>query len=210
MPYFNHFTEPEQPYQARFKHQRDVFFGPIVSILTKLRISADMVSGTGVLCLVPFGVLLCFYPPTTGVMTAAVILLALHVLFDGIDGSIARRLGQDGPSGALVDMTCDHCGMVIVSLFFGLAGLAEPNAVALYIVTYTIMIVLMVWLNALDRPFRWVFRTKFVLYALFLLEVVTDVNVLTVFMLAATVYHLGPIFLGFHRLRQELQKPRQA
>lgn len=207
---FNYFTEHEQPIQAYFKRWRDRWFGGMVAVLIKLGISPNTISALGVLCLVPFGFLLALAPPTPGVLTAAMVFLALHITLDGLDGALARRLGQAGPGGTLVDMVCDHGGMVIVSLQLALAGLANGAVAGLYIATYTLLIVFIVWLNALNRPFKLLVRTKYLLYALILLWAITGWDIFTEFMLFISVYHLIPIAVGFYRLRTELDQQAKS
>jgi len=210
MQRFNFFSALEHRKQEHFRSTRDRLLRPLIDTLIAWRVQPDGISALGMVCLVPFGFLVALAPPTPAVMTAACVLLALHVLLDGIDGPIARRMGKDGPGGALVDMMCDHCGMVVVTLQLGLAGLVDPNIGALYIITYTLMIVFTVWLNALGRSFQLIFRSKYFLYGCFGLFALTGLNLMTLLLLLVSAYHLLPILNGYHRVRQELTRRNQS
>ncbi|MEM1057653.1 MAG: CDP-alcohol phosphatidyltransferase family protein [Verrucomicrobiota bacterium] len=206
MQRFNFFSALEHRKQENFRGARDRLVRPLVDALIAWRVQPDGVSALGMLCLVPFGLVVTLAPPTPATMALACGLLFLHVILDGLDGPLARRLGREGHGGALVDMMCDHCGMIVVTLQLSLAGLIDGSVAGLYVITYTLMIAFTIWLNALGRPFQFIFRTKYFLYAFFAVYAGTGVNFLTPVLLLFSTYHLLPILTGYHRVREELKK----
>ena len=171
---FNYFAEGEQAAQQEFQKHRDSAFGPVVRLLVTLRVSPNVISALGMLMLAPFAWMVISDPQPQRVALACAFLLA-HVVLDGIDGALARRMGAAGPAGALVDMCCDHGGLILVTWIISAAGLIDGTIGNVYAASYTVAVVFIIWLNSLGQPFRFVFRSKYFLYGLlFLLGVISD------------------------------------
>lgn len=201
---FNYFAEGEQASQQKFQQHRDSLLDPLVRVLISLRVTPNMISGAGMLMLAPFAWLVISDPQPQRVATACALLLA-HIVLDGIDGPLARRMGAAGSQGALVDMACDHGGLVIVTWVISAAGLIDGTIGNVYAASYTMGVVFIIWLNSLGQPFRFVFRSKYALYALlFVLGVAGSPEKpmwhwLDWFLLAFSAGNLWICILGFRR-----------
>jgi phosphatidylglycerophosphate synthase len=141
-------------------------------------ITAEVVSAIAFLMLVPFGVLL-FVGDGQWPLLAASACLLLHVALDGLDGPLARRAGTDGRAGAFTDMCLDHAGFMAVAVLLAASGRLDGVVAAAYVATYTLSVVFTILLNLLRRPLRFVVRTKYVFYALFILHAMGVPNWLT-------------------------------
>ncbi|MEQ1725957.1 MAG: CDP-alcohol phosphatidyltransferase family protein [Sphingopyxis sp.] len=72
-----------------------------------------------------------------GHFTAALVLIALSRLCDGLDGAIARATAKT-PLGGYLDIVCDFAFYVAVPLGFGLADPANTAAAMLLIAAFTL------------------------------------------------------------------------
>jgi phosphatidylglycerophosphate synthase len=177
---------------------------PLVRGLARMGVTPNLVSLLGMLMLAPFAYLVLAYDEPWIVALACGFIL-LHVALDGLDGPLARYCGQSGQAGALVDICCDHGGLVIVVWVTSAAGLIDGTIGSIYVVLYTVAVVFIIWLNALGRPLRYVFRSKYVFYALLLLYGLTGLtHILTPALAVFSVYNLLLCGYAFLRIRQAL------
>ncbi|MCA9056641.1 MAG: hypothetical protein KDA75_22590, partial [Planctomycetaceae bacterium] len=200
----NYFAEQEQALQKKFRALRDHWLGPLVRGCLRAGVTADVISGLAVLSLLPFGLSL-FDLAGSWSPQVAVLSLALHVLLDGLDGPVARGAGTDGPAGAFTDMCLDHIGFLTVTVLITAAGVVAGTAACAYVATYTLAVVMVVVLNLLGRPFRYVVRTKYIFYLLIGLQQLAGLNLLSE---AATVFSLVHALFaatGFVRVRNALR-----
>ncbi len=206
MSQFNYFAESEQASQQRFKAFRDRILHPVSRLLTACGVTPNILSGVGLLVLVPFVWLLMLNSSATHVCWAAPFLI-VHLLLDGLDGPLARLQGKANDAGSLVDMVCDHLGLVIVAVTLVQVELLQGALGCLYLFFYTTSVVLVVLLNRLERPFRYVFRSKYVLYALLGAYGIWGWNSLNYAVPCFIASDLWFSMLGFIRLHAYLQAP---
>lgn len=204
MPRFNYFAESEQDGQERFQKIRDGLFGPLVRLLIRCGITADLISLLSLLQLVPFGYLLLIAdsPQQVGV---ASLFVWLHVLLDAVDGPIARATGTAGPAGAFTDMCVDHSGMLITTCLLTAAHLVNPTAAVVYVSSYTVAVAFTIWLNMIGQPFKFVIRTKYLLYGLVSWYGVSGANLIDEAVVGFCVVHVIFAILGFCKLRRVLR-----
>ncbi|NQV26516.1 MAG: CDP-alcohol phosphatidyltransferase family protein [Rhodopirellula sp.] len=204
MTHFNYFAESEQAGQERFQRIRDGLFEPLVRLLIRCRVTADLISLLSLLQLVPFGYLLLAAesPQQVGI---ASIFVWLHVVLDALDGPIARATGTAGPAGAFTDMCVDHSGMLITTCILTAAGLIEPAIAVAYASSYTVAIAFTIWLNRIGQPFKLVVRTKYLLYALVTGYGLFDVNLIARSVVVFCVIHVCYVIAGFCKLRRILR-----
>lgn len=204
MTHFNYFAESEQAGQERFQKVRDGLAGPLVRLLIRCRVTADLISLLSLLQLVPFGYLLLTAenPPQIAI---ASVFVWLHVILDALDGPIARTTGTAGPAGAFTDMCVDHSGMLITTCLLTAAGLVNPTSAVAYVSSYTVAIAFTIWLNMIGHPFKFVIRTKYLLYALVTAYGLFDVNLIDQTVVVFCVIHVCFTIAGFCKLRQLLR-----
>jgi len=101
------YSEEEERILGPWQRARQRFLSPIAFMLSRLGISADMLSfasvilGFGFFCLAPFQFATAFW------------LLVASILCDGLDGVEARLTGTNTARGSLTDVFCDQ--VVVVS-----------------------------------------------------------------------------------------------
>ena len=204
MTYFNYFAESEQAGQERFQKVRDGIFGPLVRLLIRCRVTADLISLLSLLQLVPFGYLLLTAEDSQQIVIASVFIW-LHVIFDALDGPIARTTGTAGPAGAFTDMCVDHSGMLITTCILTAAGLVNPTAAVAYVSSYTVAVAFTIWLNMIGHPFKLVIRTKYLLYALVTAYGLFAANFIGQAVVLFCVIHVIFAIAGFCKLRRILR-----
>lgn len=204
MPHFNYFAESEQAGQNRFQKIRDAVFGPLVRLLIRCRVTADLISLLSLLQLVPFGYLLLTAENTQQVGIAS-IFVWLHVALDALDGPIARSTGTSGPAGAFTDMCVDHSGMLITTCLLTAAKLIDPAVAVAYASSYTVAVTFTIWLNMIGQSFKLVIRTKYLLYALVTAYGIFGGNLIAPAVVMFCVIHVCYVILGFCKLRDFLR-----
>ena len=78
---------------------------PFLQFLTRLGITANMLTIVSLILVSISGVLLAF---DNSIWGASILLLGAFL--DGIDGALARTAGEKSPLGGFLDSICDHCG----------------------------------------------------------------------------------------------------
>lgn len=204
MTHFNYFAESEQAGQERFQKVRDGLFGPLVRLLIRYRVTADLISLLSLMQLVPFGYLLLTAENPQQIAIASVFVW-LHVILDALDGPIARTTGTAGPAGAFTDMCVDHSGMLITTCILTAAEFINPTAAVAYVSSYTVAVAFTIWLNMIGHPFKLVIRTKYLLYALVTAYGLFDVNFIGTAVVLFCVIHVIFAVAGFCKLRRILR-----
>ena len=134
----------------------------MVKVLDKLGVTGNRISIFGLLLLIGF-----LYFITSKPLIASIFLF-FHVFLDAFDGSLARYQKKSGDAGSMMDMFCDHTGIIIVVGGLIYAGLINPVNGYIYAYLYTIVIIFVILRNLIGRPIKIVFRTKYEVYLLYL------------------------------------------
>jgi phosphatidylglycerophosphate synthase len=201
---WNWFSAEEQALQTEFRRWRDRWAAPLVRACRRLGITADLVSAAALAMLIPFGVGL-LSPATSWGAPLAVLSLVLHVLLDGLDGPLARAAHSAGTPGAFTDMCADHTGFLIITTLLAIGGQLSAGAAAAYISSGTMSIAMIVTLNLLRRPLRWVLRTKYPFYALVSVALLGGPDWLTPAAIVFSGIHGGYAVIGFIAVRRALR-----
>lgn len=97
-------------------------FGPVAKLFVRIGVSADAVTITGTVA----GVALALWLFPTDHLTAGALSLGALVLFDSLDGQIARLTGTSSRWGAFLDSTLDRISDA--AIFVGLLAWADAHA----------------------------------------------------------------------------------
>jgi len=203
---FNYFSEEEQEKQEAFETKRDKVFAPIVALLIKLKLHPNFISLLSMLALVPFAYLTLSNPHPGRYLIIANIFLVLHIVLDGIDGPLARKMGVSGAHGSFVDMMCDHSGMAIFTIILSLAGIINGSIGNIYVFLYTIAIIFVISLDLLKKPFKWVFRSKYFFYLMFLVYSFGGPEYFNEALIVFSVCNVILVVLGFNRIYNTLKQ----
>lgn len=177
---------------------RQSLLSPVAFVLSRLGISADMLSylsvllGLGFCLLAPFQFAVAFW------------LLVASVICDGLDGVEARYTHTNTTRGSFTDVFCDVAVVALVVAGLTWTGLIHPALAVLFIYSYTALAfflvlhrMLAVSSSGILRPSRMVFFAAIALYFFFHIDLL---NVLLLLYLPA----LPLLFLSFRRVRKAL------
>ncbi len=193
--FLNYFGEKEKDKLKKFADARTSFFSPILVVLTKLGCTSDMVSFASIMLM---GGFIYFLPIN---VYYALLFVAAHILLDGIDGSLARYQEKASNKGAMTDIGVDHAGIIIAVMATIYYGVLSGFWASLYILSYTVLVTLVIVLNSMKKPAKFVFRSKYFFYLLLGVDAYFQTNYLEPFVLVVAVYmSLHAIYL-FNRLR---------
>jgi phosphatidylglycerophosphate synthase len=197
-PFGSIYSEVEERILGPWQRKRQRLLTPIAIVLSRLGISADMLSfasvffGLGFFLLAPFQFAIAFW------------LLVASVICDGLDGVEARLKGVTTARGSFTDMFCDQ--LVVAFSVAGMVwkGLIHPVLAIIFVYVYTALVTFLV-LHRLLQVSSWgiVRPSRMLLYAAIALYFFFQINVLNYLLF---VYLLALLLLGisFWRLRRAL------
>lgn len=177
---------------------RAVLLRPLLYILTKCRISADILTLISLL----IGLAAC--PIYFHSKLAFLALILTHVLLDGLDGPLARYQNKASRKGSFADTMSDQIVVAATTITLIYAKVIGVVPGSVYIFVYTVVIAFSVVRNALKTPYSWLVRPRFIVYAWFIVEFYlwpgrTD-YVLWLFSALLTLKMLS----GFYKIRKRL------
>ncbi len=191
MDYFN---EEERVKQKAFAAKRDRMSAPVINLLIAARVTPNQVSIAGVV----FLLLVCVLPQSLAVL--ATFCMAMYVICDGIDGPLARRMGNAHVGGSLVDIVADQLGVV----FLPAAGIYHFGAwgpvMVVFASFYLIFIGLVVYANGLGVELRKFIRSKYFFFLLYLGSLFLNKDLVTYFCGAFAVYYSVETFEALRRI----------
>ncbi len=199
---WNYFGWAERPYFRAMSAFRYSLFGPFLGPLHRLGVKADHLTGAS------FFVILIGFPLMYGARQYGLAfgVLILHILLDGLDGPMARLEGSKGSAhGALMDMTNDVTGMVVVIITASFFGQIPWFLGATYVITYLYLSIFAVAQNLLGIRYAYVVKTKYTIYVLLVVWWLTGLKLVSPVMAVATVYMGVSAFFGFLRVARALK-----
>ncbi|MGD0577085.1 MAG: CDP-alcohol phosphatidyltransferase family protein [Candidatus Staskawiczbacteria bacterium] len=168
---FHYFSSNEVKYQERLRLMRDKLLRIFLKPFIWLHISPNLVTFASFASLAGFFYFFIKNP------IFAIIFLLLHVLLDGIDGSLARATGKSSRAGGFLDMLNDHTGMVVAVAAVMYYSMLNPVIGLIYVYIYSLLVVFIIYQNSLGIKSNTVFRTKYLFYALYILWALTGANI---------------------------------
>ena len=197
-PFGSIYSEVEERILGPWQRKRQRLLTPIAIVLSRLGISADMLSfasvffGLGFFLLAPFQFAIAFW------------LLVASVICDGLDGVEARLKGATTARGSFIDMFCDQ--LVVAFSVAGMVwkGLIHPVLAIIFVYVYTALVTFLV-LHRLLQVSSWgiVRPSRMLLYAAIALYFFFHINVLN-YLLFAYLLALPLLSISFWRLRRAL------
>ncbi len=197
-PFGSIYSEVEERILGPWQRKRQRLLTPIAIVLSRLGISADMLSfasvffGLGFFLLAPFQFAIAFW------------LLVASVICDGLDGVEARLKGTTTARGSFTDMFCDQ--LVVAFSVAGMVwkGLIHPVLAIIFVYVYTALVTFLV-LHRLLQVSSWgiVRPSRMLLYAAIALYFFFQINVLN-YLLFVYLLALPLLSISFWRLRRAL------
>lgn len=171
---------------------------PLLQGLAGARLRPDHLTVLSLLAGLAFSPLYLFTVPW------ALVALALHVVLDGLDGPLARHLGVASRSGSFTDSMADQTIIAASTLTLMYTQDADVFAGALYIAAYTVVVLFAMARNALNVPYSWLFRPRFLVYVWIGVENYWLPGTLNWVLWACTVLLLAKTVSGFVRIRNRI------
>jgi phosphatidylglycerophosphate synthase len=167
---FHYFSTKEYELKTKFQISRDKFLKTLLKPLIFLGITPNFITLISFLCVLISAYFLIKKP------YIALVFLFLHVIFDGIDGSLSRLANKSSRAGSFLDILNDHTGFVIITgtlIFYGYLNAILGIA---YIYLYSLLVVLLIYCNALGIAPIFTVRTKYFLYIVYAIWVFFGLN----------------------------------
>ena len=193
--HLNYFSASEQSGMRRFGAWKTRVLRPLLALLTWCGFTADAISLLSLMLV--FGIVWTLKEQPA----VALCLLILAILLDGVDGALARYQQAASDRGALLDIVVDQTSLAIILLALIAFHRVPELWAAWYLVSYIVLIVFLVWLNALGSPVRIVFRSKYFFFALLFLDIFTGLKTLPPFLIIFAIYNTMICILLLRRLR---------
>ena len=157
----------------RGQRWREVLLRPVVVGLSRFGVRAGLITAASLIT----G--LVFVPVWSVSKVWALVLLALHVLLDGLDGPLARWQGRASARGSFTDTVCDQLVVAAVVLTLIAEGHLVATAGGVFLFLYTLVVAFAMVRNALGVPYSWLVRPRFVVYAAIPVEIWLRSGVIT-------------------------------
>lgn len=197
--HFSIFSQAEEPAYAWFQRARDRFFAPLCPVLTKVGIKADYLTYLNFLLATGLVYFFTTFP------YVSLVFLLLSILFDSLDGCLARYQKSTTQRGALLDIAVDHWFLFVVVFTFVATKTVDGFWGGIYAFNYLLMIILVLILRSLNMHVFPIVRSKYYLYLFWIFFLFTGLNYLDVFLVFFTVYMFFTNLLLFNTLRCSLR-----
>ena len=158
------YSAGERKWMLLYQRLRQKLLAPVLLVLARCGFTADG------LTLVALVTGLAFCPVFFYSKPLALVLLALHVAFDGLDGPLARRLGTASRKGSFTDTLSDQIVVAATTVTLIHVDVIAILPGSLYVFLYTVVIAFSMIRNALSIPYSWLIRPRLILYLWFLVE----------------------------------------
>ncbi len=137
---------------------RHRLLSPLMRSLIRWRVAPDHVT------LFSLAAGLFFYPLYFHSPVAAFVALTLHVLLDGLDGPLARQLKSASRKGSFLDSFCDQLVVTVTAFAMMQAGVISGICAGFYVFLYAMVVFFAMVRNALEIPYPWLIRPRFIVY----------------------------------------------
>jgi phosphatidylglycerophosphate synthase len=158
------YSANERAWMIRTQQARAKLFAPFLRTLGAYNVTPDHITFLSLLCGLAFCPIIFYHPPT------AFALLALHVFLDGFDGPLARHLDTDSPKGSFTDSMADQAVITATTITLMYSGMIDILPGALYLITYTVVVLFAMARNVMNDPYSWLVRPRFYIYIWFVVE----------------------------------------
>lgn len=160
----NPYSDGERDMMVFTQTLRGRLLGPLLRAMDSARIRANHLTFASLLMGLAFCPLYFLFRP------AAFAALLAHVLLDGLDGPLARYTGTASPGGSFTDCMSDQAVITATTVTGMAAGVMGIVPGTLYVTTYALVVLFAMARNVLSRPYAWLVRPRFLVYAWLVVE----------------------------------------
>ncbi len=172
--------------------------GPVVRALAAIGVTANLVSVSQV----PVGAASALAMPVNPRL--ALLLFALALLLDTLDGALARTTGTASPFGMLVDQYSDHAREIIIICGLVYASALSPVLGVAYALIYPATNLTVALCNHYGATLRVALKTYLVTYPAIICYLLLDWNWLDIGVSISLALMLITIIAGIWRLRSAM------
>ena len=177
---------------------RGRLLGPLLRLLAALRVTPDHLTLASLLV----GLLFCvlwFWSPA-----AALAALLIHVLLDGLDGPLARHLGLASRRGSFTDTVADQTVISATAITLMADRVIDVAAGGVYLSAYTAVVAIAMGRNAMEIPYSWLLRPRFLVYGWILVEAFFWPGTINQVLWLINAVLIWKLLTGFVHLRERL------
>ena len=175
---------------------------PILKFLTFCKVRPNHLTYLSLVSGIAFCFIFCF--EFKGAKFISFVMLAIHVLLDGIDGPLARYTQTASNRGSFTDSMADQLVVAFTTIALIYAGNIRVIAGGLYLFLYTMVVVFAMVRNSLSIPYNWLVRPRFIVYAWFLVDVYLFPGSIN-YILWFCIILLGALMIsGFYKIRKKI------
>jgi phosphatidylglycerophosphate synthase len=192
------YSAGERNWMVATQQGRARMFAPLLRWLTRLGVDANVLTALSFVAGIGFALVWFVNRP------AALCLLGLHVLLDGLDGPLARFQGTASRRGSFTDTMSDQAVVTAVAITLMIDQVAAILPGGVYIFCYALVALFAMVRNALAIPYAWLVRPRFVVYAWIPVAIWVWPGSMDALLWTCNVLLLIKVLTGFYRIRARI------
>lgn len=161
------YAAAEMKTMIKFQRWKDLLFLPMVRLLTRLGVSASVISIAGAL-VASIGL---FLSATQHNPLYFVIAIWIHFFLDGIDGALARHQHNVTLRGMLLDTACDLIGIIACSTIVVYFRYASAQTALFFTALYVLVTIEALILGAINTPYPLIIRPRIYVFIALTIDV---------------------------------------
>jgi|GEM_PF-423404 len=198
------YSDGERKWMVFGQRLRAIVLQPLLQLLSVFRVSPDtitLLSAIAGLAFVPL--VFADYVKT------AIGMLVIHVLLDGLDGPLARYQDRASARGSFTDTCADQLVVTAVTITWMIGASTKVAVVAgsIFIVVYALVVAMAMVRNAMEIPYSWLVRPRFMVYAAVAIDLLFHWQSTLPILAICDVVLLWKALTGFRALRQRIPGP---
>jgi phosphatidylglycerophosphate synthase len=177
---------------------RGRLLAPLLRVLAALRVTPDHLTLASLLV----GLTFCglwFWSPAVALGA-----LLVHALLDGLDGPLARHLGVASPRGSFTDTLADQTVITATAITLMTDRVIDVAAGGVYLSAYTAVVAIAMVRNAMEIPYSWLLRPRFLVYSWILIEAFVWPGTINSMLWLINTVLIWKLLTGFVHLRERL------
>lgn len=196
------YSKFEMGFMTKFNQIKSRIFHPLIVLLDHLHITANFISVFSALVAVSSLIYAIYFDKPYVFLIG----IWIHMLVDGIDGSLARYQKKDSKKGALIDVIFDHMG-ITSSVIFGIYFmLVNSLNIGIYLGLYTFIIIISLFLLFKNSQNEIIFRPRFYIYLTLVIDSIYFINLTNIFVLISNVFMFFGIVFGLIKIKSLYKK----
>lgn len=191
------YSDFEMGFMKKVHHLKMKIFAPLLKILDKLKVKPNYVSVFSVLTVIAsFALAVNYWNPLFFIIG-----MWVHLIIDGIDGTLARFQKSDNINGAIFDVISDHFGIIFFCIFVVIFGFANVYNVSILFLLYSIIIAISLYFLKKNISFVFVLRPRIYLFGAVTYDYIIFIGFTELIAFLANILMVLSIFIAFYQLK---------